>query len=283
MFAAPARLLAPLCLSTALAAPLAAQTALDDLAGLERFDTAHDLLTQAEFEVGAAPFTLFAPTDQAFARLPEGLLERLRAPRNEVALAHLLGLHVVPGTAHREDALPVEMTSASGPRLVVTYTDSALTLRPAQPEGAADPSDIKAARAANEARILRGGAAIGAGLVHGLDRVLLPVDLEERLTAPDPAQAQPAETTGTAAQELAETDDDSTYTVVPAEPADAPDEVTIVTPAPVPDPSGPPRLALEETPADTARQHEAPATSPAPRRATTRSGWPPRSSRWPTS
>jgi len=46
---------------------------------------------------GRGPFTVFAPTDAAFADLPPGELERLRLPENKAALRALLALHIVPG------------------------------------------------------------------------------------------------------------------------------------------------------------------------------------------
>ena len=58
---------------------------------------------------GAGPFTVFAPTDEAFAKLPAGTLETLLKPENKAKLRRILTYHVVPGKAdggrRREDAV----------------------------------------------------------------------------------------------------------------------------------------------------------------------------------
>ncbi|GGL74232.1 fasciclin domain-containing protein [Wenxinia marina] len=51
----------------------------------------------AEDLMGPGPFTVFAPTDEAFARLPEGTLDNLLLPENAASLETLLRAHVVPG------------------------------------------------------------------------------------------------------------------------------------------------------------------------------------------
>ena len=52
---------------------------------------------------GAGPFTVFAPTDEAFAKLPAGTVETLLKPENKGKLKAILLLHVVPGSVDRED------------------------------------------------------------------------------------------------------------------------------------------------------------------------------------
>jgi len=52
---------------------------------------------------GPGPFTLFAPTDEAFARLPGGTLESLLKPENKKQLAAILTYHVVPGKVMSKD------------------------------------------------------------------------------------------------------------------------------------------------------------------------------------
>ena len=56
---------------------------------------------------GAGPFTVFAPTDEAFAKLPAGTVETLLKPENKAKLTAILTYHVVPGNGHgrrrRED------------------------------------------------------------------------------------------------------------------------------------------------------------------------------------
>ena len=52
---------------------------------------------------GEGPFTVFAPTDDAFAALPEGALEDLLKPENKEKLAKILTYHVVPGKVMAAD------------------------------------------------------------------------------------------------------------------------------------------------------------------------------------
>src|SRR5690349_3429123 len=56
--------------------------------------TAADLVATLR---GAGPFTVFAPTDEAFAKLPPGTLENLLKPENKAMLRRVLTYHVVPG------------------------------------------------------------------------------------------------------------------------------------------------------------------------------------------
>lgn len=74
---------------------------------------------------GPGPFTVFAPTDAAFARLPAGTVEMLLKPENKAKLASILTYHVVPGavpasqvvsldTADTVNGQPVAISSAGG-------------------------------------------------------------------------------------------------------------------------------------------------------------------------
>jgi uncharacterized surface protein with fasciclin (FAS1) repeats len=59
---------------------------------------------------GAGPFTVFAPTDAAFAKLPKGTVEDLLKPENKAKLTAILTYHVVPGKVMAADV--VKLTSA---------------------------------------------------------------------------------------------------------------------------------------------------------------------------
>src|SRR5579864_6577016 len=54
---------------------------------------------------GPGPFTVFAPTDEAFAKLPPGTLETLLKPENKARLQSILTYHVVPGRVMAEDVM----------------------------------------------------------------------------------------------------------------------------------------------------------------------------------
>lgn len=96
--------LKPLCLAAALSAPLPlwAQSAdiVDTAVAAGGFETLAAALGAAglvETLKGDGPFTVFAPTDTAFAALPEGTVEDLLKPENKDKLVAVLTYHVVPG------------------------------------------------------------------------------------------------------------------------------------------------------------------------------------------
>src|SRR3954471_16721142 len=57
---------------------------------------------------GPGPFTVFAPTDEAFAKLPKGTVEELLKPENKSKLAAILTYHVVPGKVMAADVVKVK-------------------------------------------------------------------------------------------------------------------------------------------------------------------------------
>jgi len=57
---------------------------------------------------GAGPFTVFAPTDEAFAKLPKGTVEDLLKPENKAKLTAILTYHVVPGRVMAADVVKVK-------------------------------------------------------------------------------------------------------------------------------------------------------------------------------
>ncbi|TVQ59219.1 MAG: fasciclin domain-containing protein [Phycisphaerales bacterium] len=104
---------------------------------------------------GAGPFTVFAPTDEAFAKLPAGTVETLLKPENREMLTRILTAHVVPGRVYADQV--VGMTSAK--------TVAGVTL-PVQVRGT---------------RVTIGGAAVIAtdidttnGVIHVIDTVIIP-------------------------------------------------------------------------------------------------------------
>ena len=110
----------------------------------------------AETLAGEGPFTVFAPTNAAFAALPAGTLDSLLLPENKDKLAAILTYHVVPGKVMAAD-LP---TTATDVATVNTATVSVV----AAPEGAT----------VNGAKITAADIAASNGVIHVVDTVLLP-------------------------------------------------------------------------------------------------------------
>jgi uncharacterized surface protein with fasciclin (FAS1) repeats len=104
---------------------------------------------------GKGPFTVFAPTDAAFAKLPKGTLEQLLEPGSKEQLGRILAFHVVPGRIHAEQAL------AQGS----ATTLAKLPLKIRAEEGGAR---------VNGARIIATDIEARNGVIHVIDIVLLP-------------------------------------------------------------------------------------------------------------
>jgi uncharacterized surface protein with fasciclin (FAS1) repeats len=63
---------------------------------------------------GAGPFTVFAPTDEAFAKLPAGTVESLLKPENKQKLISILTYHVVPGSVMAADVKTMQAKTVNG-------------------------------------------------------------------------------------------------------------------------------------------------------------------------
>ena len=101
------------------------------------------------------PFTVFAPTDEAFAKLPPGTLENLLKPENKAMLRRVLTYHVVPGKVMAADVVKLNSAKAvSGDALPINV-------------------DGKTAMAGN-ARVVKTDIAASNGVIHVIDTVLLP-------------------------------------------------------------------------------------------------------------
>jgi uncharacterized surface protein with fasciclin (FAS1) repeats len=101
------------------------------------------------------PFTVFAPTDDAFAKLPPATLEDLLKPANKARLRRILTYHVVPGRVTAADVLKLKSANAvSG-----------------------DTIDIKASEAGvmvEQARVIKTDITASNGVIHVIDSVILP-------------------------------------------------------------------------------------------------------------
>ncbi|MBC7880602.1 MAG: fasciclin domain-containing protein [Anaerolineae bacterium] len=115
---------------------------------------AADLITVLK---GKGPFTVFAPTDAAFAKVPKATLESLLKPENKGKLVKVLTYHVVPGKVLSKDI-------KSGP--VKTVEGSSLELK--LEEGKVE---------VNTAYVTKADIVTDNGVIHVIDAVLLPPDL----------------------------------------------------------------------------------------------------------
>lgn len=108
---------------------------------------------------GEGPFTVFAPTDEAFAKLPEGTVETLLKPENKEKLQAVLTYHVVSGKVMASDV--VKLSSAKtvqGQEVNVTVKDGAVMI--------------------DDAKVVKTDIVCSNGVIHVIDAVILPQDLE---------------------------------------------------------------------------------------------------------
>jgi uncharacterized surface protein with fasciclin (FAS1) repeats len=104
---------------------------------------------------GAGPFTVFAPSDDAFAKLPAGTVEDLVKPENKAKLTAILTLHVMPGKVMAADV-------------------AGQTLSPASVNGEALHVDGTHGVTVNGAHVTTADIACTNGVIHVIDAVLLP-------------------------------------------------------------------------------------------------------------
>lgn len=103
---------------------------------------------------GEGPFTVFAPTDAAFAALPEGTVDTLLMPENRDQLVSILTYHVVPGAVMSSD-LTEGMTAATVQGGDVTFT-------------------LDGGAKVNDANITAADIAASNGVIHVIDTVIMP-------------------------------------------------------------------------------------------------------------
>jgi uncharacterized surface protein with fasciclin (FAS1) repeats len=107
---------------------------------------------------GEGPFTVFAPTDDAFAALPEGTLDGLLADTE--ALSQVLLYHVVAGEVRAADVVELESaTSVQGEDIAITVDGSSIMV--------------------NEANVVATDIEAANGVIHVIDQVILPLSMSE--------------------------------------------------------------------------------------------------------
>lgn len=103
---------------------------------------------------GAGPFTVFAPTDEAFAKLPAGTVDDLLKPENKAKLTAILTYHVVPGK--------------------VMSSDLSNGMKAATVQGAEVTIMTEGGVKVNEASVVTPDIAASNGVIHVIDSVIMP-------------------------------------------------------------------------------------------------------------
>lgn len=136
------------------------QTIVDTVAGNGDFSTLVSLVQSAGLEetlAGDGPFTVFAPTNDAFAALPAPVVEYLTSEAGKDALTSILTYHVVPGTVMAADLTTGDLASVEGDPISISLDDAGVLVENA----AVVTADIAASN----------------GVIHAVDAVILP-DIE---------------------------------------------------------------------------------------------------------
>ncbi|MEX0272409.1 fasciclin domain-containing protein [Leptolyngbyaceae cyanobacterium UHCC 1019] len=111
----------------------------------------------AETLSGKGPFTVFAPTNEAFNALPKGTLETLLKPENKATLQKILTYHVVSGTVMAKDVNPGSVKTVEGSPIMVKVQGGKVMI--------------------NNANVIKTDIKASNGVVHVIDKVLLPPNL----------------------------------------------------------------------------------------------------------
>ena len=140
---------------TATTASMATKDIVDTAVAAGSFNTLATALKAAglvDTLKGAGPFTVFAPTDDAFAKVPKATLDKLLA--DKAALTKVLTYHVLAGKVMAADVKPGQVTTVEGSPATITV----------------DGSSVKI----NDANVVQTDVAASNGVIHVIDTVLLP-------------------------------------------------------------------------------------------------------------
>jgi uncharacterized surface protein with fasciclin (FAS1) repeats len=117
----------------------------------------------------AGPFTVFAPTNRAFSKLPAGTVETLVQPANKGTLTSVLTYHVVPGRYSSSDLMRL-VKQGGGQAELKTVQGATLTVIPGRSGKALYVSDAKG----NDAQITIPDVMQSNGVIHVIDTVVMP-------------------------------------------------------------------------------------------------------------
>ncbi len=109
----------------------------------------------AETLSGDGPFTVFAPTNEAFEALPEGLVDTLLLEENRDVLTQILTYHVVPGEVTSDMVAPGDVATVEGSDITVSVADDGTVM-------------------VNDAAVVAVDVMASNGVIHVIDAVLVP-------------------------------------------------------------------------------------------------------------
>lgn len=128
-------------------------------------DESFSILVQAVKAAGLAetlsaegPYTVFAPTNEAFEALPPGTLDQLLQPENQQTLAQILSYHVVPQDVPSSAISTGEVNTVAGSPLEVTVDGASVMV--------------------NNASVIQADIEASNGVIHAVDQVILPPDAQ---------------------------------------------------------------------------------------------------------
>lgn len=142
-----------------------AMTIVDVASSNESFDTLVQAVQAADLAgtlSGEGPYTVFAPTDEAFNQLPDGALEFLLQPENQDLLAQVLSYHVVPGSVTSDQLAPGGVDTLNG-GIAVGVSDDRIVI--------------------NNASVVNPNVQASNGVIHVINRVLIPEALQQQLAS----------------------------------------------------------------------------------------------------
>ena len=108
---------------------------------------------------GKGPFTVLAPSDEAFAKLPKGTVEDLLKPENKAKLKAILLAHVVPGSAMAADVVKLKEAKTAGGTVIKITVDGDV---------------VKVGTAKGMSKVVKTDIKTDNGVIHVIDGVIIP-------------------------------------------------------------------------------------------------------------
>lgn len=108
---------------------------------------------------GKGPFTVLAPSDEAFAKLPKGTVEDLLKPENKAKLKAILLAHVVPGSVMAADVVKLKEAKTAGGTVIKITVDGDV---------------VKVGTAKGMSKVVKTDIKTDNGVIHVIDGVILP-------------------------------------------------------------------------------------------------------------